>query len=163
MTDSNSLGTYLRDRRAKLDPSAFGLPLKRRRTPGLRREGVAQRANVSATWYTWLEQGRGGAPSANVLDRIARAMMMTDVEGSTALVHQLGDRYRGLLNGLREVLVGPGRLYFDTNIGAHHHFYIEDDGTLLDIPADKVSIAHLPAAPDGMSVERVDVVVRVRR
>jgi len=64
---------------------------------------------------------------------------------------------------LREVMVGPGRLYFDTNIGDHHHFYVEGDGTLLDIPADKVSIARLPAAPAGMSVERVDVVVRVRR
>jgi Fur family iron response transcriptional regulator len=64
---------------------------------------------------------------------------------------------------LREVLVGPGRLYFDTNIGDHHHFYIEDDGTLLDIPANRVSIARLPDAPAGMSVERVDVVVRVRR
>src|SRR5262245_13071591 len=64
---------------------------------------------------------------------------------------------------LREVLVGPGRLYFDTNLGDHHHFYIEDDGTLLDIPADKVSIARLPPAPQGMNVERVDVVVRVRR
>src|SRR5260370_16373353 len=80
MTDANSLGTYLRDRRAKLDPAAFGFPLKRRRTPGLRREEVAQRANVSATWYTWLEQGRGGAPSAGVLDRIPPAMMLTDVD-----------------------------------------------------------------------------------
>ena len=78
--EPNSLGTYLKDRRAKLDPAAFGLPLKRRRTPGLRREEVAQRANVSATWYTWLEQGRGGAPSADVLDRIAGALMLTDVE-----------------------------------------------------------------------------------
>jgi len=80
MTDANQLGNYLKDRRAKLDPATFGFPLKRRRTPGLRREEVAQRANVSATWYTWLEQGRGGAPSADVLDRIARAMMLTDVE-----------------------------------------------------------------------------------
>jgi transcriptional regulator with XRE-family HTH domain len=52
----------------------------RRRTPGLRREEVAQRAHVSATWYTWLEQGRGGSPSAEVLDRIARALMLTNVE-----------------------------------------------------------------------------------
>jgi transcriptional regulator with XRE-family HTH domain len=80
MTNGNALGTYLKDRRAKLDPTAFGFPLMRRRTPGLRREEVAQRANVSATWYTWLEQGRGGAPSAAVLDRIARAMMLTDAE-----------------------------------------------------------------------------------
>src|SRR5271167_4607674 len=79
-TDDNPLGAYLRDRRAKLDPAAFGLPMMRRRTPGLRREEVAQRANVSATWYTWLEQGRGGAPSADVLDRISRAMMLTDAE-----------------------------------------------------------------------------------
>src|SRR5476649_2340160 len=76
----NLLGTYLKDRRARLDPAAFGFPLTRRRTPGLRREEVAQRANVSATWYTWLEQGRGGAPSADVLDRIARALMLTEVE-----------------------------------------------------------------------------------
>ena len=53
------LGTFLKDRRAKLDPAGFGIPLTRRRTPGLRREEVAQRANISATWYTWLEQGRG--------------------------------------------------------------------------------------------------------
>jgi transcriptional regulator with XRE-family HTH domain len=87
---ANPLGTYLKDRRAKLDPAAFGLPLKRRRTPGLRREEVAQRANVSATWYTWLEQGRGGAPSADVLDRIARAMMLTDVEREHLFLLGLG-------------------------------------------------------------------------
>jgi transcriptional regulator with XRE-family HTH domain len=76
----NLLGTYLKDRRIRLDPAAFGLPLVRRRTPGLRREEVAQRANISPTWYTWLEQGRGGAPSADVLNRIAGALMLTDVE-----------------------------------------------------------------------------------
>jgi len=86
----NLLGTYLKDRRAKLDPAAFGFPLKRRRTPGLRREEVAHRANVSATWYTWLEQGRGGAPSADVLDRISRAMMLTDGEREHLFLLGLG-------------------------------------------------------------------------
>jgi transcriptional regulator with XRE-family HTH domain len=79
-THENRLGSYLKDRRGKLDPAALGLSAKRRRTPGLRREEVAQRANISPTWYTWLEQGRGGAPSADVLDRIARALMLTDIE-----------------------------------------------------------------------------------
>ena len=79
-TDPNPLGSYLKDRRARLDPAAFGLPATRRRTPGLRREEVAQRAHVSATWYTWLEQGRGGAPSADVLDRLARALTLKEVE-----------------------------------------------------------------------------------
>ena len=88
--NDNLLGIYLKDRRAKLDPASFGLPLTRRRTPGLRREEVAQRANVSATWYTWLEQGRGGAPSADVLDRIARAMMLTDAEREHLFLLGLG-------------------------------------------------------------------------
>jgi transcriptional regulator with XRE-family HTH domain len=88
--NDNRLGTYLKDRRAKLDPAAFGFPLTRRRTPGLRREEVAQRAHVSATWYTWLEQGRGGAPSPDVLDRISRAMMLTDVEREHLFLLGLG-------------------------------------------------------------------------
>jgi transcriptional regulator with XRE-family HTH domain len=86
----NQFGSYLKDRRQKLDPAAFGFPLTRRRTPGLRREEVAQRANVSATWYTWLEQGRGGAPSADVLDRIARALMLTNVEREHLFLLALG-------------------------------------------------------------------------
>ncbi len=78
--DDNPLGRYLKERRARLDPAAFGLPLARRRTPGLRREEVAQRAHVSATWYTWLEQGRGGAPSTEVLERLAGALQLSAVE-----------------------------------------------------------------------------------
>lgn len=79
-TDANLLGLYLRDRRARLDPVALGFSPTRRRTPGLRREGGAQRALVSANWYTWLEQGRGGAPSAAVLHRLARALALTAAE-----------------------------------------------------------------------------------
>ena len=94
----NLLGAYLKDRRAKLDPVAFGFPGARRRTPGLRREEVAQRANISPTWYTWLEQGRGGGPSADVLDRIASALMLTDVEREHLFLLGLGHppeaRYR---------------------------------------------------------------------
>lgn len=78
--NDNPLGHYLKDRRTKLDAARLGYPMTRRRTPGLRREEVAQRANVSITWYTWLEQGRGGAPSADVLDRLAGALALTDVE-----------------------------------------------------------------------------------
>ena len=86
----NLLGVYLRDRRVRLDPAAFGFSVGRRRTPGLRREEVAQRANISATWYTWLEQGRGGAPSADVLNRIAAALMLTDIEREHVFLLGLG-------------------------------------------------------------------------
>jgi transcriptional regulator with XRE-family HTH domain len=89
-SDDNPLGLYLRDRRMRLDPASLGFPASRRRTPGLRREEVAQRANISATWYTWLEQGRGGAPSADVLNRIARALMLTDVEREHIFLLGLG-------------------------------------------------------------------------
>jgi transcriptional regulator with XRE-family HTH domain len=90
IANDNQVGTYLRDRRSKLDPATFGFPMRRRRTPGLRREEVAQRAKVSATWYTWLEQGRGGPPSADVLDRIAQALMLTDVEREHLFLLALG-------------------------------------------------------------------------
>jgi len=107
----NQLGTYLRGRRAKLDPAALGFPSERRRTLGLRREEVAQRANISPTWYTWLEQGRGGAPSADVLDRIARALMLTDIEREHLFLLGLGRppeaRYRksdGVTPRLQRVL-----------------------------------------------------------
>ena len=66
------LGTFLRSRRERVRPEDVGLRLtRRRRTPGLRREEVAQLAGVGVTWYTWLEQGRDINPSAQVLDAIA--------------------------------------------------------------------------------------------
>jgi transcriptional regulator with XRE-family HTH domain len=111
LTSKTRLGAYLKDRRAKLDPAAFGFAAGRRRTPGLRREEVAQRANISPTWYTWLEQGRGGAPSADVLDRVAAALMLTDVEREHLFLLGLGRppemRYRkdqGVTPRLQRVL-----------------------------------------------------------
>jgi transcriptional regulator with XRE-family HTH domain len=107
----NRLAGYLKDRRTKLDPAAFGFAAERRRTPGLRREEVAQRANISPTWYTWLEQGRGGAPSADVLNRIARALMLTELEREHLFLLGLGRppeaRYRnndGVTPRLQRVL-----------------------------------------------------------
>ena len=79
MSDASRLSAFLKDRRRRLDPVALGFG-GRRRTSGLRREEVAQRANISTTWYTWLEQGRGGAPSARVLDSLAEALLLTEAE-----------------------------------------------------------------------------------
>ncbi|OPA81255.1 transcriptional regulator [Paenibacillus selenitireducens] len=72
------LSEFLTKQRAKVQPESVGLPLGiRRRTPGLRREEVAQLAGVSTTWYTWLEQGRDIKVSASVLDCIAAALQLT--------------------------------------------------------------------------------------
>lgn len=89
-TQQSRLGAYLKDRRARLDPASLGFTEGRRRTPGLRREEVAQRANISPAWYTWLEQGRGGAPSANVLERLAEALMLTELEREHLFLLGLG-------------------------------------------------------------------------
>ncbi len=75
------LAQFLRARRAQLTPADVGLPdgsaSGRRRTPGLRREEVAQLSGVGVTWYTWLEQGRDISTSAQVVDALARALLLT--------------------------------------------------------------------------------------
>jgi transcriptional regulator with XRE-family HTH domain len=75
------LGEFLKAQRAKLAPGLFGLPAgTRRRTPGLRREEVAQLCGLSTTWYTWLEQGRDISLSAAALGRIAGVLRFTAAE-----------------------------------------------------------------------------------
>ena len=64
---------------------------------------------------------------------------------------------------LRQVIVDAARGYFDTNTGDHQHFFVEDEGALIDIPGDQITVAGVPTPPPGLAVDRVDVVVRVRR
>ncbi|MCZ4149579.1 transcriptional regulator, partial [Escherichia coli] len=72
------LSTFLKAKRAKISPESVGFPEgQRRRTPGLRREEIAQLAGVSTTWYTWLEQGREIKVSSSVLDSVANALQLT--------------------------------------------------------------------------------------
>lgn len=77
----NELGDFLRSRREKLNPKAVGLrPGRRRRTPGLRREEVAELAGIGVDWYVRLEQGRSVSPSVTTVDALARALRLTKVE-----------------------------------------------------------------------------------
>jgi Fur family iron response transcriptional regulator len=64
---------------------------------------------------------------------------------------------------LREVAVDASRSYFDTDTSDHHHFYLEDEQRVIDIPANSIVIQGLPEPPRGMMVTHVDVVVRVRK
>ncbi|AGL18231.1 helix-turn-helix transcriptional regulator [Actinoplanes sp. N902-109] len=78
---SSQLGAFLRSRRERLSPADAGLPpTGRRRTPGLRREEVAMLAGMSATWYTYLEQGRDVRPSEQVLRALAGTLRLSDAE-----------------------------------------------------------------------------------
>ncbi|HSB21628.1 MAG TPA: helix-turn-helix transcriptional regulator [Burkholderiaceae bacterium] len=74
---------FLRSRRERLSPQDLGLPSRaRRRTPGLRREEVAELAGIGVDWYIRLEQGRAVSPSAATLDALARALRLNKVEHS---------------------------------------------------------------------------------
>lgn len=64
---------------------------------------------------------------------------------------------------LRQVVVDAARSYFDTNTGKHQHFYTEEDGALVDIPGEAIVVEGIPAPPRGTSIDRVDVVIRLRR
>jgi len=78
----HELGAFLRARRAALRPEDVGLPegINRRRTPGLRREEVAQLAGISVSWYTRLEQGKDVQLSAKALARVVKAMQLTPAQ-----------------------------------------------------------------------------------
>ncbi|GIF20876.1 transcriptional regulator with XRE-family HTH domain [Actinoplanes tereljensis] len=80
-TNRPELSAFLRAMRARVQPDDVGLPeMSRRRTPGLRRQEVAQLAAVSIDWYIRLEQGRVGVPGAAVLDSVAEALKLTEAE-----------------------------------------------------------------------------------
>ena len=87
--------------------------------------------------------------------------MQADIRVSLATVYNTLHQFTkvGLL---REVVVEPGRSYFDTNIDDHHHFYFENSGQLQDIPSRQLQIQELPVPPEGTRIARVDVVVRVQ-
>ncbi len=96
----------------------------------------------------------------------AEALHGEAVEGgirvSLATVYNTLHQFReaGLL---REVSVDASRSYFDTDTSDHHHFFVEDEQRVIDIPASAIEISGLPEAPRGMKVTHVDVVIRVRK
>ena len=64
---------------------------------------------------------------------------------------------------LREVVVSPTQRYFDTNIASHHHFFIGEENTLIDIPAEKITVSKMPAIPKDAQLEGVDIIIRLSR
>ncbi|WUJ80739.1 helix-turn-helix transcriptional regulator [Streptomyces sp. NBC_00377] len=109
------LAAFLRSRRARVTPGEVGMPPGlRRRTPGLRREEVAQLSGVGVTWYTWLEQGRPINASAQVLDAVARTLRLDPPErehlyhlaevpyapAPGALVQSVGPEIQGIIDAL---------------------------------------------------------------
>src|SRR6201747_1939290 len=81
LSRQGELGDFLRSRREKLTPKGVGLPEgRRRRTPGLRREEVAELAGIGVDWYIRLEQGRSVSPSTATIEALARALRLSRAE-----------------------------------------------------------------------------------
>jgi Fur family iron response transcriptional regulator len=91
-------------------------------------------------------------------DEVTRAGVKVSLATVYNTLHQFTQA--GLL---RQVIVDAARSYFDTNTGDHQHFFLETEGLLIDIPGESIAVAGVPTPPPGLSVDRVDVVVRVRR
>lgn len=93
-----------------------------------------------------------------LFDEAVAAQLSVSLATVYNTLHQFTDA--GLL---REIAVDGARVYFDTNVNDHHHFLVEEDGELYDIPGSNVTVANLPTPPNGLRIDRVDVVVRLRR
>src|ERR1700710_1314557 len=91
-------------------------------------------------------------------DEVAQAGVKVSLATVYNTLHQFTEA--GLL---RQVIVDAARSYFDTNPGDHQHFFVEKEGLLIDIPGESIAVAGVPTPPAGLSVDRVDVVVLVRR
>jgi Fur family iron response transcriptional regulator len=101
-----------------------------------------------------------GCPKHVTAEQVHAALRRNRTRVSLATVynalHQFTDA--GLL---REVMIDPGRVYFDTHTETHHHFFDETSGQLHDISAKDVRLARLPKLPRGRKLNRVDIVIRV--
>ncbi|KJR70920.1 XRE family transcriptional regulator [Bacillus velezensis] len=103
-----ALSEFLKTQRAKISPQMAGLPMgTRRRTPGLRREEVAQLAGVSTTWYTWLEQGRDIKVSAAVLDAVSDALQLNKDERNYLYALAIEEGVKQPFTAEEEAVISP--------------------------------------------------------
>jgi Fur family iron response transcriptional regulator len=127
-------------------------------TARLRHAGLRPtRQRVELAGLLFNEQDRH-VTAESLHDEVSRSGLKVSLATVYNTLHQFTEA--GLL---RQVIVDAARSYFDTNTGDHQHFYLEREGLLIDIPGETIAVAGVPTPPAGLSVDRVDVVVRVKR
>lgn len=104
-----------------------------------------------------LFEGGNRHVTAEILHAEAQA---ADIQVSIATVYNTLHQFTSV-GLLREIFVDSQRLYFDTHIADHHHFFHESSGRLEDIPGDQIVVSSMPSPPDGTKVKRIEVVVRL--
>ncbi|HWA04724.1 MAG TPA: Fur family transcriptional regulator [Rhizomicrobium sp.] len=139
--------------RDKARESLDGETARRLRGAGLR--PTRQRQELANLLF---RAGHRHLTAENLHEEAQRAGVSVSLATVYNTLHQF--THAGLL---RQVLVDASRSYFDTNTGDHQHFYAEDDGTLIDIPGETIAVAGVPVPPKGTSIDRVDVVIRLKR
>ena len=127
--------------------------IARLREAGLR--PTRQRVELAGVLF---QSGDRHVTAESLHDEVAQTGVKVSLATVYNTLHQFTEA--GLL---RQVIVDAARSYFDTNTGDHQHFFGEKEGLLIDIPGESIAVAGVPAPPAGLSVDRVDVVVRVRR
>jgi Fur family transcriptional regulator, iron response regulator len=134
-----------------------GCPLSNLRDR-LRRVGLRPtRQRISLGWLLF-GKGDRHITAEMLYDEAMRARVPVSLATVYNTLHQFTEA--GLL---RQLAVDGAKAYFDTNITDHHHFFVEGDETLMDVPDAGISVSDLPEPPEGMEIARVDVVVRLRR
>lgn len=129
-----------------------GMSAARLRASGLR--PTRQRLALASILF----DGQDRHVSAEWLYDIAKRQ---GVDVSLATVYNTLHQFTGA-GLLREITVDSSRTYFDTNIGEHHHMFLEHEDKVIDIPSNSVSVNRLPDIPEGMELVSVDVMLRVR-
>ena len=145
------------------DPAASDAHLARRGCPvselkdRLRHVGLRPtRQRISLGWLLFA-RGDRHITAEMLYEEAMRSRVPVSLATVYNTLHQFTDA--GLL---RQLAVDGSKSYFDTNTTEHHHFFVEGDEELIDVPGD-IAVGDLPAAPDGMEIARVDVIVRLRR
>jgi Fur family iron response transcriptional regulator len=108
----------------------------------------------------WLLFGKGDRhlTAEALYEEASRAKVPVSLATIYNTLHQFTD-----VGLLRQVAVDGSKAYFDTNVSTHHHFFVEGEDELLDIPGADVIVGKPPTPPEGYEIARVDVVVRLRR
>jgi len=124
----------------------------------LRRVGLRPtRQRVSLGWLLF-GKGDRHITAEMLFEEASRARVPVSLATVYNTLHQFTEA--GLL---RQLAVDGAKAYFDTNPTEHHHFFIEGDDVLIDVPAEGVAVGALPEPPDGMEIAGVEVIVRLRR
>jgi Fur family iron response transcriptional regulator len=124
----------------------------------LRRVGLRPTRQRMALGWILFGKGDRHITAEMLYEEAAKAKVPVSLATVYNTLHQFTDA--GLL---RQVAVDGSKSYFDTNVSQHHHFFVEGENDLVDIPDADVVVGKTPVPPDGYEITRVDVVVRVRK